>query len=102
MRHLLARASSDTDGVRDDLPDDVVDRLGDANAVLMVDETGDVKKGSATVGVQRQCTPIWPGTSRRLCRPAPAAATCRSPPSSGGPEPQDRSAVVRRHLASCV
>jgi DDE superfamily endonuclease len=53
MQHLLARAVWDTDGVRDDLRDYVVDHLGDPAAVLVVDETGDVKKGMHTVGVQR-------------------------------------------------
>ena len=46
MQHLLARASWDTDGVRDDLRDYVVGALGDADAVLVVDETGDLKKGT--------------------------------------------------------
>lgn len=62
MQHLLARASWDEGGVRDDLRDYVVDHLGDLDAVLVVDETGDVKKGSATVGVQRQYT----GTAGRI------------------------------------
>ncbi len=62
MQHLLSRASWDTDGVRDDLRTYVVDHLGDPDAVLVVDETGDVKKGSATVGVQRQYT----GTAGRI------------------------------------
>jgi SRSO17 transposase len=56
MQHLLARASWDTDGVRDDLRDYVTTQLGDGDAVLVVDETGDLKKGVATVGVQRQYT----------------------------------------------
>jgi len=56
MQHLLARAVWDTNGVRDDLRDYVVDHLGDPRAVLVVDETGDVKKGSSTVGTQRQYT----------------------------------------------
>jgi SRSO17 transposase len=38
------------------------DELGDNAAVLVVDETGDVKKGTATVGVQRQYT----GTAGRI------------------------------------
>jgi len=53
MQHLLNRASWDTDGVRDDLRHYVITGLGDADAVLVVDETGDLKKGT-TVGVQRQ------------------------------------------------
>jgi SRSO17 transposase len=62
MQYLLARARWDTDGVRDDLRGYVVDQLGDADAVLVVDETGDLKKGEATVGVQRQYT----GTAGRI------------------------------------
>jgi SRSO17 transposase len=62
MQHLLARASWDTDGVRDDLREYVITHLGDTDAVLVVDETGDLKKGVCTVGVQRQYT----GTAGRI------------------------------------
>lgn len=62
MQHLLARASWDTDGVRDDLRDYVTEHLGDADGMLVVDETGDLKKGVCTVGVQRQYT----GTAGRI------------------------------------
>ena len=34
----------------------VIEHLGDPRAVLVVDETGDVKEGTATPGVQRQYT----------------------------------------------
>src|SRR5215813_11149090 len=43
LQHLLARAEWDQDGVRDDVRDDVVEHLGDPGAVLVVDETGDLK-----------------------------------------------------------
>ncbi|GAA2662756.1 hypothetical protein GCM10010307_82130 [Streptomyces vastus] len=56
MQHLLERAKWDADAVRDDLRVYAVDRLGAEQAALIVDETGDVKKGQATVGVQRQYT----------------------------------------------
>ena len=62
MQHLLARARWDADGVRDDVRGYVVRHLGDPGAVLVVDETGDVKKGTATAGVQRQYT----GTAGRI------------------------------------
>jgi len=62
MQHLLARAVWDEDKVRDDLRDYVVEHLGDPEAVLVVDETGDLKKGTATVGVKRQYT----GTAGRV------------------------------------
>jgi SRSO17 transposase len=56
MQHLLARAKWDADGVRDDVRGYVLEHLGDPGAVLVVDETGDLKKGTATAGVQRQDT----------------------------------------------
>ena len=62
LQHLLSRAKWDAEEVRDDLRGYVVDNLGDPNAVLVVDETGDLKKGTATVGVQRQYT----GTAGRI------------------------------------
>jgi SRSO17 transposase len=62
MQHLLARAAWDADAVRDDLRTYVVDHLADPGAVLVVDETGDLKKGTHTVGVQRQYT----GTAGRI------------------------------------
>lgn len=62
MQRLLSRAVWDADAVRDDLRGYVVDRLGSAGAVLVVDETGDLKKGTRTVGVQRQYT----GTAGRI------------------------------------
>jgi SRSO17 transposase len=62
MQHLLARAVWDEDGVRDDVRAFLVEHLGDPEAVLVVDETGDLKKGTSTVGVQRQYT----GTAGRI------------------------------------
>jgi SRSO17 transposase len=56
MQHLLARAVWDADAVRDDVRALLIEHLGDPDAVLVVDETGDLKKGSRTVGVQRQYT----------------------------------------------
>ena len=54
LQHLLAGAVWDHDTVRDDVRALVVEHLGDPGAVLVVDETGDRKKGTATVGVGRQ------------------------------------------------
>lgn len=62
LQHLLSRAVWDADGVRDDLRRYVVDHVGDPGAILVVDETGDVKKGVQSVGVQRQYT----GTAGRI------------------------------------
>ena len=62
MQRLLGEAVWDADKVRNDVRGYVVDALGDPDAVLIVDDTGDLKKGSHTVGVQRQYT----GTAGRI------------------------------------
>jgi SRSO17 transposase len=62
MQHLLARAVWDEDAVRDDVRGYLVEHLGDPAAVLVIDETGDLKKGTGTAGVQRQYT----GTAGRV------------------------------------
>jgi SRSO17 transposase len=62
MQHLLAAARWDADAVRDDVRGYVIEQLGSADGVLVVDETGDVKKGSASAGVQRQ----YSGTAGRV------------------------------------
>jgi SRSO17 transposase len=56
LQHLLAGAVWDHDAVRDDIRDWLVEYLADPAGVLVVDETGDLKKGTHTVGVQRQYT----------------------------------------------
>jgi SRSO17 transposase len=62
MQRLLGEARWDADAVRDDLRGYVVDELGDPEGVLIIDDTGDLKKGTCTVGVQRQYT----GTAGRI------------------------------------
>lgn len=59
MHRLLAAARWDADAVRDDLRGYVIEQLGSADAVLVV---GDVKKGTASAGVQRQ----YSGTAGRV------------------------------------
>lgn len=62
MQHLLGRAVWDAEAVRDDLQAYVVEQLGDPEAVLVVDETGFLKKGTHSVGVARQ----YSGTAGRI------------------------------------
>jgi SRSO17 transposase len=62
MQHLLGRPRWDADAAHDDVREYVLEHLHDEGAVLVVDETGDVKKGTHTVGVQRQYT----GTAGRI------------------------------------
>ncbi|WP_425566295.1 IS701 family transposase, partial [Nonomuraea monospora] len=61
LQRLLRTARWDADQVRDDVRTFIVDRLG-PGGVLIVDETGFVKKGTASAGVQRQYT----GTAGRI------------------------------------
>ena len=62
MQRLLNHARWDADAVRDDLRAYVVEHLGDAGGVLVVDETGFLKKGTNSAGVQRQ----YSGTAGRI------------------------------------
>ena len=62
MQRLLNHARWDPDEVRDDLCGYVVEHLGDPGAVLVVDETGFLKKGVKSAGVQRQ----YSGTAGRI------------------------------------
>jgi len=50
MQRLLGEAVWDADKVRDDLRDYVIDHLGEPDGVLILDDTGDLKKGTHTVG----------------------------------------------------
>jgi SRSO17 transposase len=54
MQRLLRHADWDTREVRDDVRDYVAEQLGDAGGVLIADETGFLKKGTRSAGVQRQ------------------------------------------------
>jgi SRSO17 transposase len=56
IQHLLGRANWDADLVRDDLRGYVTEHLGKEGAILIVDETGFLKKGDKSVGVKRQYT----------------------------------------------
>jgi SRSO17 transposase len=62
MQRLLATACWDADLIRDDLRGYVVEQLDDPAAVLVVDETGFLKKGTTSVGVQRQ----YSGTAGKI------------------------------------
>jgi len=62
MQRLVASAAWDVDGVRDDLRAYVVHALGAKDSVLIVDETGFLKKGTKSAGVQRQ----YSGTAGRI------------------------------------
>jgi SRSO17 transposase len=62
VQHLLGRADWDADRVRDDLIAYARGHLADPRGVLVVDETGFLKKGTKSAGVQRQ----YSGTAGRI------------------------------------
>lgn len=61
-QRLLSAARWNADLVRDDMRSYVLENLGLENGVLVVDETGFVKKGERSVGVKRQ----YSGTAGRI------------------------------------
>jgi len=61
VQRLLAEADWDEEAVREDLRAYVIEHLGEASGVLVVDETGFVKKGKKSAGVARQ----YSGTAGR-------------------------------------
>jgi SRSO17 transposase len=62
MQRLLRTAVWDADAVRDDVRAFVAARLGDTAGVLIPGETGFLKKGTGSAGVQRQ----YSGTAGRV------------------------------------
>jgi SRSO17 transposase len=62
MQRLLRTAGWDVDAVRDGVRDYVIDAIGRPDAVLIVDDTGFLKKGVRSAGVARQ----YSGTAGRI------------------------------------
>jgi SRSO17 transposase len=62
VQYLLDRAKWDEDAVRDELRAYMCEALADPQAILILDETGFLKKGTKSVGVQRQ----YSGTAGRI------------------------------------
>ena len=62
VQEFLSRVQWDADAVRDDLQAYVHEHLADPSAVLVLDETGFLKKGDKSVGVKRQ----YSGTAGRI------------------------------------
>ena len=62
MQSLLGRSSWNADALRDRVRAEAIASLGDSSGVLVVDETGFLKKGEHSVGVARQ----YSGTAGRI------------------------------------
>lgn len=84
MQGLLRHARCDADAVRDDLRAYAAEHLGTDGGVLVVDETGFLKKGRLSAGVQRQHT----GTAGRIENAR--VSYRRRPPAHHGPAPPER------------
>ncbi|MFI6693903.1 transposase, partial [Streptomyces sp. NPDC050433] len=61
LQNLLNRARWDAEELRDDLQEYVAEKLGDEDGTLIIDDTGFIKKGVTSAGVQRQ----YSGTAGR-------------------------------------
>ena len=87
VQRLLSAATWDAEAVRDDLRAYVVDHLGDpASGVLIIDDTGFVKKGDKSCGVGRQYTGTIGDTANAQVGVFLAYASNAAPPSRcGGP-----------------
>ena len=95
MQHLLYRASWGADAGRADVCEYVAEHLHDDQAVLVVDETGDVKKGTHTVGAQRQYT----GTAGRI-ENSQVAVYLVYAGARGPPQPDGTSATCTQNTGS--
>lgn len=62
LQHFVARSEWSAEDVRDDLRQYVIEHLGSKDGILIVDETGFLKKGEKSVGVKRQ----YSGTAGRI------------------------------------
>lgn len=73
FQHFIGRARWDADAVRDDLVHYVAEHLGEPDGVLIVDETGFLKKGTKSAGVGR----MYSGTAgaSRIARSVFSAPT---------------------------
>lgn len=93
IQRVLDRSVWDADAVRDDLRAEVIAELGDPEGVLVVDETGFVKKGTKSCGVARQ----YSGTAGRIenCQIG-VFLGCASPKGRAG---IDRALYLPRHWA---
>ena len=62
LQHFIARSQGSADDVRDDLARYIVEPLGHEDGVLVIDETGFLKKGTKSAGVAR----MYSGTAGRI------------------------------------
>jgi SRSO17 transposase len=62
MQRLLRTSVWSADALRDELQEYIVEALGEANGVLVIDETGFLKQGKHAAGVKRQ----YSGTAGRV------------------------------------
>jgi SRSO17 transposase len=93
VQHLLDRACWDADQARDLVRSYAISELGSEDAVLIVDETGFLKKGRQSVGVKRQ----YSGTAGRIENSQVGVFLCYA--SDHGAALVDRSLYIPREWA---
>jgi hypothetical protein len=100
MQRLLTTARWDADAVRDDVRAYVVEHLGEPGGVLVVDETGFLKKGTRSAGVQRE----YSGTAGRIenCQVVQPLASRHPHPGSSGLNRFHRHRAMRQPSGSMV
>jgi SRSO17 transposase len=107
MQYLLDRAVWDAEHLRDMLREYVKEAIGDPNGMLVIDETGFLKKGTKSVGVQRQ----YSGTAGRIenCQigvfltyTSQAGHTLTGPSIVSAQELDQRSATLSRSRCACL
>jgi SRSO17 transposase len=77
LQHPLSRACWDPDEIRDDPQEYLAEKLGDPAGVLIIDDTGFMKKGTVSAGVQRQYSGTAGRTRHALNLPGAASARRR-------------------------
>jgi SRSO17 transposase len=77
LQRLLAGSRWDPDEIRDDLQKYVAEKLGWPDGVLIIDDTGFLKKGTTSAGVRRQYSGTADCTENCQIGVFAAYATCR-------------------------
>ncbi|MGY3676842.1 SRSO17 transposase [Streptomyces sp. TE33382] len=77
LQHLLAKSRWEADEIRDDLQEYVAEHLGADDGILIIDDTGFVKKGITSAGVRRQYSGTAGRTENCQIGVFPAYATTR-------------------------
>ncbi|WP_405475024.1 transposase [Streptomyces sp. NBC_00009] len=103
LQHVPARSHGDAGRLRDDLQSSAAEQLGASDGVLIIDDTGFVKKGTTSAGVQQPYAATAGRTGRRRSVPrrrgahlAAGPRPAHRPPHRPGPTRGMATPVLRR------